>query len=83
MQLYGKTLLFKNEINSRKLILEDKKNKNNFSKIKNVLENIPKGATHVYGGNFFKKGSHGFTFVFHDNEWRRTEEIKLKEFMRL
>jgi hypothetical protein len=85
MQLFGKTLLYKNQIKIKKFDTDKnkKEKKNNFPFIKNVLENIPQGATHRYGGNFFKKGSHGFTYVFFENEWKRTQEIELREFMRL
>lgn len=79
MFLFGKEL-----VDKRKVKIKKSENKN-FSepKIKNVLENIPKGATHIYKGNFFKHGSHGFTFIFSNNDWVRTNEIILRNNMRI
>ena len=79
MFLFGKELVDKRKIKIKKT------SKENFQeqKIKNVLENIPKGATHIYRGYFFKIGIHGFTFIFTNNEWKRTEEIILRNNMRI
>lgn len=71
MFLFGKELVIKREVNTRtKTKTENKK-----TKIKNVLDNIPKGATHTKDGMFFKFGSHGFLYMFTNNTWQRCSDI--------
>jgi len=77
MFLSGKNLYIKKEIPVR--IYGLRKNKKPAPKIKSVLDNIPKGATHANGNYFYKKGSHGFYFIYLNEDWKRCEKEEFRK----
>jgi len=80
MFLQGRNIYLKKNIKT-KLFNTGKNKKEN--KIQNVLDNIPKGATHVNGNYFYKQGSHNFFFIFINKDWKRCEEEEFKKARRI
>jgi hypothetical protein len=72
MFLLGKNLLLKKDL----IIKRNKKPEKEIPQ-KTLLENIPKNATHIINGHFYKIGSHGYTFIFVNNNWQRCNDLIL------
>lgn len=77
---YGREQKITKDIPRRIFKLKNKRE----PKIKSVLDHVPNGATHQYGGYFFKYGSHGFVFIWENSTrtWQRTEQ-ELRQHMRI